>query len=234
MDTTSASITTTERTTGRIRGPAAGPCTLTVATPSYGVRGAGARMYYTFAPTPFGVILLAATSHGVTWIGIHDSADYLAAELHTDYAQAAIIHDPTRTAALAEAVVATMVSGAAELDLPMDIRATPFQLRVWRELCAIPRGATRAYGAIASRLGRPTASRAVGHANGSNPTAIIIPCHRVIGASGALTGYRWGVDYKRRLLEHEALGPRAPLDHWGRLRLESRETKEMERSLRKS
>ena len=191
--------------TGRIRGPAAGPLELTVDTASYGAHGAGAQMRYTLAPTPFGRILLAATSHGVCWIGIHESASYLEAELRADYARAEVIHDSSRTAPLAAHVVAFMIGEASELDLPLDIRATPFQLRVWRELCAIPRGATRAYGEIASRLGRPAASRAVGHANGSNPTAIIIPCHRVIGAGGALTGYRWGVEYKRRLLEHEGV-----------------------------
>lgn len=203
MATTPGSIITTAPATGRIRGPATGPCTLTVDAASYGRRGAGARMFYTLAPTPFGLILLAATSHGVAWIGIHDSADYLESELRADYALAEVIHDRVRTAPLAAAVVASMIGGAAALDLPLDIRATPFQLRVWRELCAIPRGATRAYGAIARGLGRPAASRAVGHANGANPTAVIIPCHRVIGANGALTGYRWGVEYKRRLLEHE-------------------------------
>ncbi len=203
MDESPASITTTERTIGRLRGPAAGPLALIVDAASYGVHGAGARMHYTLAPTPFGLILLAATHHGVTWIGIHDSADYLEAELRADYARAEVVHDNAWAAPLAARVVAAMTGDAAELDLPMDIRATPFQLQVWRALCAIPRGATRAYGAIASGLGRPHASRAVGHANGSNPAAIIIPCHRAIGASGALTGYRWGLEYKRRLLEHE-------------------------------
>ena len=90
-----------------------------------------------------------------------------------------------------------------EIALPIDLRATPFQIAVWRELCAIPWGATRSYGEIARRLGRPGAARAVGLANGANPLAIIIPCHRAIGADGSMTGYRWGVEYKRRLLDHE-------------------------------
>jgi AraC family transcriptional regulator of adaptative response/methylated-DNA-[protein]-cysteine methyltransferase len=205
MDESSELITTREPATGRLHGPAAGPLALTVNAASYGLHGAGARMHYTLAPTPFGLVLLAATSHGVTWIGIHDSAAYLEAELRADYARAQVIHDNAWARSLAARVTAAMTGDATELDLPMDIRATPFQSQVWRALCAIPRGATRTYGAIASGLGRPDASRAVGHANGSNPTAIIIPCHRVIGASGARTGYRWGVEYKRRLLEHEAL-----------------------------
>ncbi len=81
--------------------------------------------------------------------------------------------------------------------------ATPFQLSVWRELCRIPEGATRSYGEIAARLGRPSAARAVGHANGSNPVSILIPCHRAIAADGKLTGYRWGLETKRRLLAFE-------------------------------
>ena len=81
--------------------------------------------------------------------------------------------------------------------------ATPFEAAVWHQLCVIPRGSTRSYGAIAERLGDPHASRAVGHANGANPLAIVIPCHRAIGADGSLTGYRWGIEVKRRLLEHE-------------------------------
>jgi O-6-methylguanine DNA methyltransferase len=104
----------------------------------------------------------------------------------------------------ARRVVGSIVNEPTALDLlPLDIRATPFQLAVWRELCAIPRGATCSYGAIAHRIGRPDAPRAVGHANGSNPLAIVIPCHRAIGANGTLTGYRWGVEIKRRLLEAE-------------------------------
>ncbi len=89
-------------------------------------------------------------------------------------------------------------------DLPLRPRGTPFQEEVWQELCRIPYGETRTYGDIAVALGRPlSASRAVGAANGRNPIAIIVPCHRVIGASGALTGYAGGLARKRWLLEHE-------------------------------
>ncbi|WP_242345497.1 methylated-DNA--[protein]-cysteine S-methyltransferase [Anaeromyxobacter terrae] len=88
-------------------------------------------------------------------------------------------------------------------DLPLRPRGTPFQLEVWRALAEIPFGETRTYGEIAARLGRPTAARAVGAANGRNPVSIVVPCHRVIGADGALTGYAGGVERKRWLLEHE-------------------------------
>lgn len=212
MRQTADSLALQELATGRLHGPVAGPLELTVATASYGAHGAGAAIRYALVPTPLGRVLLAATNHGVCWVGIHDSAAYLESELRADYARAEITHDHASTAPLITCVVAAIVGEAAELDLPMDIRATPFQLAVWQELCAIPRGVTRAYGEIARRLGRADAPRAVGRANGSNPTAIVVPCHRVIGMNGALTGYRWGMEYKRRLLEHEGALAQASLD----------------------
>jgi len=90
-----------------------------------------------------------------------------------------------------------------EFDLPIAPRGTGFQQRVWRALCAIPFGATRSYGELARAIGRPAASRAVGAANGKNPIAIIVPCHRVIGANGTLTGYGGGLPTKSWLLAHE-------------------------------
>jgi len=196
-----------ELSTGRLCRCGTDSAELIVNRASYGPRGAGAQMGYAVAPSPFGQILIAATAHGVCWIGIHDSIEHLESELRGDYSQAAIARDDKDDAAVADytrRVVGSITNEPTALDrLPLDIRATPFQLAVWRELCAIPRGATRSYGEIAHRIGRPDAPRAVGHANGSNPLAIIIPCHRAIGANGALTGYRWGVEIKRRLLENE-------------------------------
>ncbi|MFF3541935.1 methylated-DNA--[protein]-cysteine S-methyltransferase [Streptomyces platensis] len=88
-------------------------------------------------------------------------------------------------------------------DLPLALRGTPFQRRVWAALCTIPYGGTVSYGQLAERLGTPSASRAVGLANGRNPVGIIVPCHRVVGANGSLTGYGGGLDRKRRLLAFE-------------------------------
>ena len=93
---------------------------------------------------------------------------------------------------------------AASLDLPLDVRGTAFQQRVWAALRAIPPGSTATYGEIARRIGKPQSARAVGAACGANPIAVAIPCHRVVGSAGALTGYRWGVGIKRALLEREA------------------------------
>jgi AraC family transcriptional regulator, regulatory protein of adaptative response / methylated-DNA-[protein]-cysteine methyltransferase len=176
---------------------------------SYGPRGRGTRIMYTIVDSRFGDILVAATAHGVCWVGIHESDARLESELRDDFPAAEIMRDHDAVRGFACKIV-DYINGES-LDLPLDIRATPFQRDVWRELCAIPWGTTRSYGEIARRLGRPVASRAVGHANGSNPVTIVIPCHRAIGADGTLTGYRWGLECKRRLLDHErALAQSSP------------------------
>ena len=99
-------------------------------------------------------------------------------------------------------------------DLPLAPEGTPWQRAVWRELCAVPYGATRSYGELARRLGKPTASRAVGAAVGRNPLTLVIPCHRIVGAAGNLTGYAGGIERKRALLDLEAenVTPTAALD----------------------
>jgi O-6-methylguanine DNA methyltransferase len=178
---------------------------LNVISAGYGLAGAGTRIAYTIASSEFGRILIGATAYGICWLGIHDSAAYLESELRADFPQATIIHDDHALEGLAAKVIAFVSGDAASIEVPVDIRATPFQLAVWRELCTIPSGMTRSYSEIARRLGQPGAARAVGHANGSNPLAILIPCHRAVGADGKLTGYRWGLEYKRRLLDYERL-----------------------------
>jgi AraC family transcriptional regulator of adaptative response/methylated-DNA-[protein]-cysteine methyltransferase len=177
---------------------------LVLSDASYGPDGRGAHIIHTIVDSPLGRILVAATARGVCWIGIHESDARLESDLRADFSAAEISRDDDDAISdLAHKLVDYINGEGRELDLPLDIRATPFQRDVWRELCAIPWGTTRSYGEIARRLGRPDASRAVGHANGSNPIAIVIPCHRAIGADGTLTGYRWGLEYKRRLLDHE-------------------------------
>ena len=109
---------------------------------------------------------------------------------------------PVLTAA-SEQLGAWFAGDRTRFDMPLRPRGTPFQLAVWVALTEIPFGQTRTYGEIAARLGRPSAARAVGAANGRNPISIVVPCHRVIGSSGALTGYAGGVERKRWLLEHE-------------------------------
>ncbi len=112
---------------------------------------------------------------------------------------------PTPVLARAAAQLAEYFAGERrEVDLPLAPRGTGFQLRVWRELARIPYGETRSYGELARAIDRPAASRAVGAANGRNPLSIVVPCHRVIAGTGALTGYAGGIAAKRWLLEHEA------------------------------
>lgn len=180
-----------------------GTASLEIAGATYGAGGRGSRIGYGLAASKFGVILAAETAHGLCWVGVEESAERLQRELRADFLKAeAIVEDPAAAAtARRVADFALRIREAAEFAL--DIPATPFQLAVWRELCSIPRGSARSYGEIAQRIGKPNAARAVGHANGSNPLAILIPCHRAIGGGGALTGYRWGVEIKRRLLAHE-------------------------------
>ncbi|HEX3471215.1 MAG TPA: methylated-DNA--[protein]-cysteine S-methyltransferase, partial [Silvibacterium sp.] len=102
-----------------------------------------------------------------------------------------------------EQVLSSLTEHPAALDLPLDLRATAFQMRVWQALQCIPRGETRTYAEIACAIGQPTAVRAVARACATNPVAVVIPCHRVIGSDGKLTGYRWGVQRKQKLLELE-------------------------------
>jgi AraC family transcriptional regulator, regulatory protein of adaptative response / methylated-DNA-[protein]-cysteine methyltransferase len=170
---------------------------------SFGPHGSGARVAFTIVDSCFGRILIATTRTGVCWIGLSDSDAHLEDELRGDLPAASCSRDNDGLVSIARNVVDFVGGRKSEIVVPVDFRATPFQLAVWQQLCAIPWGETRSYGEIARRLGRPDASRAVGAANGSNPLAIVIPCHRAVGADGSLTGYRWGLDYKRRLLTHE-------------------------------
>jgi AraC family transcriptional regulator, regulatory protein of adaptative response / methylated-DNA-[protein]-cysteine methyltransferase len=183
---------------------------LNIVDASYASGGLGAYVAYTIAHWKFGFILIAGTARGLCWLGIHQSTPYLESQLHQDLPSAEIVRDDDAMREVAERVVAFVNGKAPSLDVPLDIRATPFELAVWRELCAIPPGATRSYAELARRLGQPGGARAVGHANGSNPLAVLIPCHRVVGSDGKLTGYRWGLENKRRLLDYERSSPSSP------------------------
>ena len=122
------------------------------------------------------------------------------------------IRDDSRTDAVRGAIIAYFAGERRPFSLALAPRGTAFQQRVWRALRAIPFGETRSYGELAAGLGNPGASRAVGRANAINPLCLIVPCHRVIGADGSLTGFAFGEPLKRRLLEHEralAIHPRA-------------------------
>ena len=163
--------------------------------------GAGMTIVYDVLDCPLGRALIAATPAGICDVAFGGSDRALAADLGRRHPRASIRRD-ARLLRRAGARLRRIFAGAAA-DLPLDVRATAFQARVWKELRAIPAGSTRTYGEIARRIGRPGAARAVGRACASNPVALLIPCHRAVGGGGALTGYRWGTERKRALLEME-------------------------------
>jgi len=169
--------------------------------------GAGSLIRYTTAPSPLGRMLVAATSTGVCAIAFGRDDAELLADLRARFDKAQLVAAKSKTGWLADAV-AFVASQTTEHPLaatfPLDVRATAFQQRVWKALQQIPRGETRSYSALARELGKPTAARAVAAACGANPVAIAVPCHRVVGQDGSLTGYRWGVERKRKLLAAEA------------------------------
>jgi AraC family transcriptional regulator of adaptative response/methylated-DNA-[protein]-cysteine methyltransferase len=151
-----------------------------------------------------GWMLMAASERGVCWLSFGDDPDALLAELRAAHPKAKLADDEARLRTWFEQVREHLLLPRAALALPLDIRGTAFQSRVWLALRAIPLGQTRSYGALAAELGAPSATRAVASACARNRIALVIPCHRVIGRDGALSGYRWGVERKRRLLAEEA------------------------------
>ncbi|MDX1420684.1 MAG: bifunctional DNA-binding transcriptional regulator/O6-methylguanine-DNA methyltransferase Ada [Rubricoccaceae bacterium] len=171
--------------------------------------GAGARVRYALFDTALGVSLVAATERGVCAVALGDAAETLEADLRADLFAADLQRDDAAVGPWAEPVLRALAGApgdAAEalLALPLDVRGTAFQRQVWAALRQIPPGETRSYAEVAAALGRPTASRAVAQACGANRLALVVPCHRVVGSDGALRGYRWGAERKRRLLALEA------------------------------
>ena len=166
--------------------------------------GANAEIRYAIGESSLGLALIAASDKGVCAIFFGDDADGLARDLEKQFPRARLVGGDPAFTALAAKVVGFVEDPRAGLDLPLDIRGTAFQRRVWEALRRIPLGATATYGEIAKAIGAPKAVRAVGRACGSNPLALAIPCHRVVGSNGSLTGYRGGIERKRALLAKEA------------------------------
>jgi AraC family transcriptional regulator of adaptative response/methylated-DNA-[protein]-cysteine methyltransferase len=168
--------------------------------------GAGLLIRYCTAASSLGRMLVATTDVGICSIAFGRDDKELIAGLREQFSKAQLLVAKGNTGWLADAV-AFVASQLGEHPLaatfPLDVRATAFQQRVWKALQEIPRGETRSYSELALQLGAPTASRAVAGACGANPVAVAVPCHRVVGKDGSLTGYRWGVERKRRLLEAE-------------------------------
>ena len=155
-------------------------------------------MRYTTMDSPVGPLLLCASPDGLTGI-------FMDGDRHAPRAPASDwVRDPGQLAPVVTQLREYFAGTRRVFDLPLDLRGTPFQRAVWQALCAIPHGTTISYAELARRVGRPAAVRAVGQANGRNPVAIVVPCHRVIGANGTLTGYGGGLANKRVLLALEA------------------------------
>jgi AraC family transcriptional regulator of adaptative response/methylated-DNA-[protein]-cysteine methyltransferase len=165
--------------------------------------GAGMRIGYTVVDSSLGRLLIAATERGVCSVCLGDSDSPLEKALRDEYPQAVIERD---SAGLEEHVrqIREHLSGRMPtLDLPVDVQATAFQWKVWQALRDIPYGETRSYSEIARAVGSPRAVRAVGHACATNRVAVVIPCHRAVRQNGSLGGYRWGLERKQALLDHE-------------------------------
>jgi len=180
---------------------------------TYAKGGKGAEIAYGTAASPLGRLLAAATPRGICFVGLGDSDAMLERELRQNFhAAESIRRDDGELGRALDALLAYLAGKEPHVALPVDIRATAFQRRVWQELQLIPLGETRSYGEIARSLGNAGASRAVGRACATNPIPLIVPCHRARGKNGGLTGYRWGIKRKAALLERESeMGARKKL-----------------------
>jgi AraC family transcriptional regulator of adaptative response/methylated-DNA-[protein]-cysteine methyltransferase len=180
------------------------PSRLGMTPGAYRNGGAGAAIRFAIGQCALGVILVAATDRGLCAITFGDDADALLRDLQDRFPNASLTGgDPAFDATIGR-VIALVESPGAAFDLPLDIRGTAFQQRVWQALRAIPPGQTASYAAIAAAIGAPAAVRAVAGACAANPLAVAIPCHRVVRSDGALSGYRWGIERKAALLRRES------------------------------
>jgi AraC family transcriptional regulator, regulatory protein of adaptative response / methylated-DNA-[protein]-cysteine methyltransferase len=174
--------------------------------------GAGMTIHYTITDSPLGRLLVASTTRGVCAVEMASSDTELERNLTCEYPSGTISRVPEPDPAWTQEVLDRVTGRMPRIDLPLDVRATSFQWQVWQALAAIPHGETRSYGEVAASIGRPQAARAVARACASNPVAVAIPCHRVVGKNGEPAGYRWGVARKRALLDHERAGhARSPI-----------------------
>jgi AraC family transcriptional regulator of adaptative response/methylated-DNA-[protein]-cysteine methyltransferase len=167
--------------------------------------GRGETIRFTCVKTTLGWALVAATERGICMTALGDDKAPLEADLRRRFPAALIWPADSKLAGWAERIVRFVTAPGEQPDLPLDIRGTAFQARVWRALQKVPPGKTSTYSEIAAALGQPKAVRAVAAACAANKLALLVPCHRIVGKSGDLTGYRWGVERKRALLaaEHE-------------------------------
>jgi len=169
--------------------------------------GKGETIRWATARSPFGWVIVGSTERGLCWLSLAGTAAEAEASLRAEFPAAELLRDPSLSrlvdAALQSVREGSDLSEGRGLPGALDLRGTVFQLRVWQALRQIPRGETRSYSELAREMGEPNATRAVARACAMNRVALVVPCHRVVGASGSLTGYRWGVERKKHLLEAE-------------------------------
>lgn len=174
---------------------------MTPATYSRG--GRGVNISYTITSSPMGRLLVAVTERGICAVRMADSVAELENDLRGEFPNAELKRDDSALRESVQKILNHLEKNEPRLDLPLDIKATAFQRQVWEHLRAIPYGQTESYGDVAKALGKPGAVRAVGRACATNPVALVIPCHRVVREDKTLGGYRWGLERKKKLLDHE-------------------------------
>ena len=180
------------------------PTHLGMTPATYRDGGSGMRINYTTVESPLGRLLVGATDRGISALYLGESDARLEAALRKEYPRAELRRDRNGLEGSVTKILDHLRGREPNLDLPTDVQATAFQRRVWEELRRIPYGSTRTYSQVARAIGQPAAVRAVARACATNPVSVVVPCHRVVRGDGKLAGYRWGVERKRALLEHEA------------------------------
>jgi O-6-methylguanine DNA methyltransferase len=168
-------------------------------------RASSNEIAFSFGESPLGVVSLACSVEGICAILIGSQTDELKSDLAACFPGAKLVRRDEKLADDLQKILRFIETPAQGLDLPLDIRGTPFQRRVWDALLGIPAGSTVTYSALAARVGQPKSVRAVANACAANALALAIPCHRVVRSNGILSGYRWGVERKRALIAKEVL-----------------------------
>src|SRR5215469_7683800 len=180
------------------------PSQLGMTPATYRRGGAGMNIHYAIVDSPLGRLLVGATERGISALYLGEADSRLEAALNKEYPRAEIRRDRNGLEGWVGKILGHLRGQEPNLDLPTDVQATAFQRRVWEELRRIPYGATWTYSEVARAIGRPKAIRAVARACATNPTSIVVPCHRVLREDGHEAGYRWGISRKHKLLEREA------------------------------
>ncbi len=171
----------------------------------YQRNGAGEIIQYTVVPCAMGQLLVATTAKGICAVKLGDNGDALVNTLLGEFSDANVVRNDDAHKDWVQAILNFIAGHEPHLDLPLDVRATAFQKQVWEALQRVPYGETRSYADIAREIGQPGAVRAVAQACGANPTALIVPCHRIVRSDGSLGGYHWGIQRKMQLLKQEAV-----------------------------